>query len=206
MSVLTKVRHWGVMSAFLLALVVGGAIVWGQQSTAEATTICGTTLTGGTHVLADDLFCPGGTIVLNGAHLDLNGKTLSFCCASFGILMTGTGSHVNNGTVLGARNTIVLNTGSGHKVSSVVVGGGGDQARIWARFASDNKINGNTVSGGGWGILVGSQNNKISGNTASGASFKDMRDSNANCDNNKWRGNTFGTSEADTVVSPACIR
>ena len=41
--------------------------------------------------------------------------------------------------------------------------------------------------------------NRIEGNDVTGSISLDMRDDNAGCDNNKWTGNTFGTS------NQACI-
>jgi parallel beta-helix repeat protein len=75
--------------------------------------------------------------------------------------------------------------------------GGADNTLV-----TDNDVLGNAASG----IRVASRNNTISSNTAQGnaawpglSNVFDLNDLNANCDNNVWLGNVFGTA------SSACI-
>jgi len=76
---------------------------------------------------------------------------------------------------------------------------------IAVRAADNNRLEGNIVSGSRRGIRLSASNvknstdNRIEGNTVTGNPFLDMEDTNANCDNNKWIGNTFNTS------NQACI-
>ncbi|MGH9151569.1 MAG: right-handed parallel beta-helix repeat-containing protein [Acidimicrobiales bacterium] len=83
----------------------------------------------------------------------------------------------------------------------------GDGIRAFLR-ANNNLIQSNQVTGNaGYGIIIQGQDNDIVGNTATGndqaadpnlGRHTDLKDTNANCDNNSWRGNTFGTAD------PAC--
>jgi len=54
------------------------------------------------------------------------------------------------------------------------------------------------------GVDVTAQNNTMSGNTSLGHGC-DMNDDNATCDNNKWKKNVFGISEAGGVAGDPCI-
>ena len=70
--------------------------------------------------------------------------------------------------------------------------------------SSDNHVNNNESIGNGFiGIRVGlgSTGNHVNGNTALGNGTFDLDDDNPNCDNNKWNGNTFNTSNPATCIS-----
>ncbi len=61
-------------------------------------------------------------------------------------------------------------------------------------LVSENTVNNNGCAG----ILVDGQNDNITENTATGnglgsGAHQDLMDQNPNCDNNRWRENTFGT-------------
>ena len=51
-----------------------------------------------------------------------------------------------------------------------------------------------------------SENSKFQKNLVLGNDDNDIEESAANCGTNTYKGNYFGTSEADSVPSPACIR
>jgi len=80
----------------------------------------------------------------------------------------------------------------------------GDGIRAFAT-GNNNTIKSNTVTGNAAnGIIISGQNNTIHDNTSTGNSTVttlgtfDLLDTNANCDNNNWLDNTFGTA------SPTC--
>jgi len=75
---------------------------------------------------------------------------------------------------------------------------------LLVRGTDDNRLEGNIVTGSRRGIDLSanganfSTDNRIEGNTVTGNTV-DMSDASADCDNNKWKGNTFNTS------NKACI-
>lgn len=104
-------------------------------------------------------------------------------CNSFGIFVTGRNNHING--------VVVENNG---------VSFGGDGIGV---AGDSNKINGNISSNNGrFGIAVftPSNDNRINGNTSLFNGNTDLFDKNGHCDNNKWRGNEFGTA------NPGCIK
>ncbi len=69
-------------------------------------------------------------------------------------------------------------------------------------LSSDNHLNNNqTIGNGTYGIDVanGSTGNHVNGNTALGNGLSDLFDGNTSCDNNKWNGNTFVTSNQTCI-------
>jgi len=109
-------------------------------------------------------------------------------------------------TVLGNNNQIIENTITNSEKGISVVG---DNNQITDNTASDigpeegfsiwgnnNLLKRNISNNGVTGIQVqlDSQNNTIRDNVAIGNSL-DLEDENANCDNNAWRRNIFGTSK-----------
>jgi len=99
-----------------------------------------------------------------------------------GLLLRGsTDTHVNN-------NVISANTDDGIAVIDQSI---------------DNHLNNNQAIGNtGDGIYVaaGSTGNHVNGNTALGNGAFDLEDLNPNCDNNKWNGNTFNTSNPANCI------
>lgn len=105
-------------------------------------------------------------------------------------------------------NDVLSNTITGNGFTSLLATHRrGDGIRAFLR-ANNNVIQSNEVTGNaGYGIIIQGQSNQIVSNTATGndqaadpnlARHTDLRDTNTNCDNNSWRGNTFGTAD------PAC--
>jgi hypothetical protein len=118
------------------------------------------------------------------------------------VLNSVSGSNTFTGILVESMfNTIVNNTASMNNPANSrgidVIGGG------------SNDLHANTTDNNFDGIVVesGSSDNNITGNTSFNNAGFDMRDENNNCDNNKWRGNHFTTSESGSVpVTPSpCI-
>jgi parallel beta-helix repeat protein len=67
-------------------------------------------------------------------------------------------------------------------------------------FANLNKIYANTATSNTFrGISLAGTQNEIGGNTALGNAVEDMFDSAPNCDDNRWRGNRFGTANQSCI-------
>jgi parallel beta-helix repeat protein len=95
----------------------------------------------------------------------------------FGISMTGSG-----------ENTIVNNLVMNNEVGIDLI------------FANLNKIYANTAtSNTSRGISLRGTQNEIGGNTALSNAVEDMFDSAPNCDDNRWRGNRFGTANQSCI-------
>ena len=147
--------------AVLLGVMIFGFVFsLGGVRPAAATHIpCPASLGAGNHVLDGNLGCnpgTGGAVVtlLAGAHLNLNGFTVS-CgngASGIGIRVTGTGVHINNGHVHGCGAGILLSLGGFHHLNGLHVdgniccGAGGSGDGIVLILSNDNLINGNTVS------------------------------------------------------------
>lgn len=104
----------------------------------------------------------------------------------------------NNGTVNGGfgvlitpgskRNTVRGNIVNGNRLFGMLVGG------------ANNTIQANTVNQSTlFGILVFGVNNTIQSNAAFNNPILDLVDDNANCDNNTWKSNIFGTSNQTCI-------
>ena len=95
------------------------------------------------------------------------------------VLESSTNTHVNN-NVFSANQTGVAVSAS----------------------SSDNHLDNNQASGNGFqgiGVELGSTSNHINGNTALMNGVFDLQDQNANCDDNKWNGNTFVTANQPCI-------
>ena len=128
-------------------------------------------------------------------------------------------STVSNNTITGnalegvalfadtEANDLLTNTISGNGFTSLLATHRrGDGIRAFVR-SNNNDVRSNTVTGNaGYGIIIQGQSNQLVGNTATGndqaadpppssARHTDLKDTNATCDNNSWRGNTFGTAD-----------
>ncbi len=121
-----------------------------------------------------------------------------------GISVVSSGSQTIHGNTIFNNGTaeIMVGGGVGGNVitSNMINGNGGGLQGIFLSNSDNNRLEGNIVTGNNAGIFTNvlSQDNRIEGNTVTGNAL-DMKDDNANCDNNKWQGNTFNTS------SQACI-
>ena len=95
----------------------------------------------------------------------------------FGIELIGSG-----------RNTIANNVVTNNEVG------------IDLALANRNNIYANTVTSNTlWGISLRGTQNAIGGNTALSNAVGDMFDSAPNCDDNRWRGNRFGTANQPCI-------
>lgn len=106
----------------------------------------------------------------------------------------------NNGAVNGGFGVLIRSGSNRNTVRGNIVNG---NRRFGIRVHGDNnKIQDNTVNENEdlWGIRISGVNNKIQSNIAFNNARLDLLDTNADCDNNKWKSNTFGTSD------PACIQ
>jgi parallel beta-helix repeat protein len=92
-------------------------------------------------------------------------------------------------SIIGGReNTIVHNLVMNNEVGIDLV------------FANLNKIYANTASSNTlMGISLRGTQNEIGGNTALSNAVEDMFDSAPNCDDNRWRGNRFGTANQSCI-------
>jgi Right handed beta helix region len=77
----------------------------------------------------------------------------------------------------------------------------GDRTQVKKNIVMDNNPDGINVEDG-------ADTSKVQNNVVLGNDGVDLRDGNAGgtCDGNQWKKNVFGTSEADGVPSPGCIR
>jgi nitrous oxidase accessory protein NosD len=87
--------------------------------------------------------------------------------------------------------------GIGHTVSDSIAIGNGNQAFYVS--GSGHKIRGNTVIDSSYGIFVTGTDTMIQNNRSLSNSGYDLSDLSANCDDNNWSNNIFGTS------NQACI-
>jgi parallel beta-helix repeat protein len=124
-----------------------------------------------------------GISLENGAGHFLRGNTVSGNAgAGISIRLQTTGVSVTDSII--ARNVV---TGNGGRGISLPVGANRNIVR-------DNSVTGN----GNDGIHVESLSNRIQRNTVTGNATTDLVDTNADCADNLWKGNTFGTA------TPAC--
>lgn len=121
-------------------------------------------------------------------------------------LENGAGHFVRENTVTGnagAGISVRLQTTGVPVTDSIiarnVVSGNGGHGIVLPVGANENVIRDNRVTDNGAdGVHVESQSNRIQRNTATGNAGTDLVDTNADCDNNLWRANTF------TTANPAC--
>jgi len=153
-------------------------------------------------------FPPGGTNGISAfnvshVHIEGPGTITSYSPGiSFGRV---TDSHVEQVTCVNNQNEGLFlgdQTTNTHVNNSVFSMNG--SSGIEGQFpTSDNHLDNNqAINNGGRGIAIdqGATNYHVNGNTALGNSLDDLFDGNANCDDNKWNGNTFATSN-----NPTCI-
>jgi parallel beta-helix repeat protein len=152
------------------ALALGGALLALGPTEAEAAPVLIRSCTPaytitepGRYVLARDLNCPGGGIVVaaDNVRLDLGGNTLTGGGAGSGVAALGsevdpiTGLRVENGTVAGFDDGLVLSNAPGARVSRVTATGNVDDG-IAVRNSPRARLRGNTATrNGGDGIDVG---------------------------------------------------
>jgi uncharacterized membrane protein len=159
----------------------------------------GHTMTG-TGVSAD------GISATNVSHVHIEGPgTIS--SYFFGIVFTTVSdSHLEKVTVIKSHDfglALTQQTTNTH-VNNNVFSMNGVGGIFGDPTTSDNHLDNNQVinnnSFGGLGILLssGATNYHINGNTALGHLF-DLFDDNPNCDDNKWNGNTFVTSNMSCI-------
>jgi parallel beta-helix repeat protein len=161
-----------------LGLLLGGLGV--AAGPAEAVTLIPncpyTIMQPGVYVLASDLTCPGPaiTITADNVVLNLNGNTLtSDSGGGDGVLAEGTdanptleGLRVENGTVAGFSDGILLDNTPGARVTSVVAQGNAD-AGIEVDGCAGCQFLGNRLNGNGYGIYaVDCADCRIAGNHA----------------------------------------
>lgn len=145
-----------------------------------------------------------------------------------GILVTGDANHIVNCTVddnadagiklrSGERNHVVGNLIRGENGDEgISIGGGADKNKINANIIEDmgdegilirsnnddNKVSGNQVLNSdkeGIKIDASAEGNQITGNTSIGSGNDDLFDGNVDCDENRWKGNTFETANDDCI-------
>jgi len=119
-----------------------------------------------------------------------------------------TGNTVRGSTIDGIEAFGFTNTNSGSIITRNVVTGNGRHGIVLFRNpaaagASDSTVSNNIVQNNrGDGILVQSLNNTLNTNRVSGSGRFDLQDTNPNCDNNAWRGNTGATFTPPCVLTP----
>jgi hypothetical protein len=187
---------------------------------------CGSMITApGQYVLAGDCTGPGITIAASDVHLKLDGHTMTSTGGGFGLSAVSV-SHVHiegPGTIRSYIFGIFFNTvsdshveqvmsvnnlGDGFVLSSVtnthvndsVLSMNGGRGLLFNNNSTDNHVNNNQTLGNSIGIQLGSgvTSNHVNGNTALG-NITDLADSNVNCDDNKWNGNTFNTANQSCI-------
>ncbi|HEY7337547.1 MAG TPA: right-handed parallel beta-helix repeat-containing protein [Bryobacteraceae bacterium] len=110
---------------------------------------------------------------------------------------TGGGVAIFNGTNNLIRNNTVNNNFDGILIDSPL------------NTVETNTVNGsagNGTNGVGISINAAGASTVVQGNTVLGSSAVDMSDTNPGCGSDVWRGNTFQTGKAGTVLNPVCIR
>jgi hypothetical protein len=156
------------------------------------------------HTMTGSIFGPPGLSVANVSHVHIEGPG-TITSYSFGIQFSGVSdSHVEqvmcvNNSFYGFFLANVTNTHVNNSVFSM----NGNTGLFFQRNCTDNHVDNNqTLGNSSFGIRLGSTvtSSHVNGNTALGNGLVDLVDSNANCDDNKWNGNTFGSSN-----NPTCI-
>ena len=155
-----------------------------------------------------------------GSNNHINGVAVRDAIAGGGTSFDGDGIVINNGSNNRANNNEITNVGGaflsagmrlwngggndviGNTINGLQAGGIG-AAGLLLQGADATKAHGNFAfsrpDGVGIWAQLGALDNFLTGNRALG-NGTDLQDDNANCDNNTWRGNTFGSSNA------ACIQ
>ncbi|MFN2569042.1 MAG: right-handed parallel beta-helix repeat-containing protein [Candidatus Dormibacteria bacterium] len=117
---------------------------------------------------------------------------------------TITGNVIRNSGLDGIEGFGFTNLNSGSVITNNVVSGNARHGIVLFRNpaaagAANSLVQNNIISNNrGAGLLVQSLNNQLVGNRSSGNTALDLQDTNANCDNNAWHGNS------GTTFSPAC--
>jgi len=103
----------------LAILVTAWLSLAGSPTSLQAQVVCGAMITGDA-VMGGDLNCPANdpAVQVNGGSLDMNGHRISGCLGT-GILVTGAGSKVSNGSVRGCVIGVDLDTTVGAKLTNV---------------------------------------------------------------------------------------
>ena len=189
---------------------------------------CGDTITApGQYFLMGDCSGAGITITASDVHLKLMGHTMNGGGNTFGILaqsvshvhIQGPGtitnyifgifflqvsdSHVEQVSCTANLLGLVLESSTNTHVNNNVFSANQSTGVAVSASSSDNHLDNNQASGNGFqgiGVELGSTSNHINGNTALMNGVFDLQDQNPNCDDNKWNGNTFVTSN-----NPSCI-
>jgi parallel beta-helix repeat protein len=218
------------VSLLILLTGLLAAVSAGRATAAPPTPVtCGSMITTpGQYVLAGDCTGAGITITASDVHLKLDGHTMTSDSVfdglvavnvshvhiqgpgtirlyQFGIEFSGVSdSHVEQVTSVNNSNVgfVLFNVANIH-VNNSVFSMNGSGGLVFSDNSTDNHVNNNQILGNGIigiQLFTGSTSNHVNGNTALGNGLNDLRDDNPNCDNNKWNGNTFNTSN-----NPTCI-
>ena len=211
-------------SLLILLTGLLAAVSAGSAMAAPPTPVtCGSIITApGQYVLAGD--CTGFGIIISASdvHLKLDGHTMTGSIIGPSGLDVGNVSHVHiegPGTIRSYSGGIDFNTVSDSHVEQVMSVNnqlGSEIANVtnthvnnsvfsmnrfiglyFSNNCTDNHVDNNqTLGNGSIGIQLGAgvTSNHVNGNTALGNGLFDLEDDNPNCDNNKWNGNTFNTS------------
>jgi len=155
---------------------------------------------------------PGGAgiVAANVSHVHIEGPgTITMFIVGINFAGTVSDSHVEQVMCIDNRDVgLILDqqTTNTHVNNSVFSMNGlfgiiGDPGTSDNHLNNNQVINNNTTNGFGFGIFLnsGATNYHINGNTALGHAV-DLGDQNPNCDDNKWNGNTFVTTN-----QPSCI-
>jgi parallel beta-helix repeat protein len=126
--------------------------------------------------------------------------------------VTATGNSVDGFVVIGSANNVFQgNVATLNDFAGISLIHGGEnsivnnlltnnEVGIDLVFADLNTIHANTASSNtSMGISLRGSQNEINGNTALGNAVEDMFDIAANCDDNRWRGNRFGTANQSCI-------
>jgi hypothetical protein len=183
-------------------LVTAAALFAGSSYAAPPTPIssCGTVISAaGNYFLAQNLTCPGASGVIIAASkvdLDLKGFTIDggggsgfgistssgqmSSTADLSLCLAVTNIHIHSGTIKGYGR---IDGSLGRALSYA--------PRIHQAKTTNNYTSHNLVGIEAQEFAAG---NVFNGNTSFANTSLDLEDDNANCTNNTWRGNFFGTS------------
>jgi hypothetical protein len=214
----------GILLAGVLSATAGVA----QAAGPPTGVTCGSVITApGQYFLTGDCSGAGITITASNVHLKLMGHTMTGIPFADGLsainvshlhiqgpgIITGyhagisflevSDSHVEQVSATANGIGLFLQASTDIHVNNNAFSANSSGGMNVVDQSSHNHLNNNqTISNGFNGIFVGvgSTGNHINANTALLNAF-DLFDANANCDNNKWNGNTFNTSN-----QPTCIR
>ncbi|HYD49630.1 MAG TPA: right-handed parallel beta-helix repeat-containing protein [Terriglobales bacterium] len=170
----------------LVILASSIALLTGLPTFADGQLICGGTIGAGKHQMTADIINCAGTPALtleSGAELDMNGHRITCLDNSRdGVLLSGAGSAIANGTISGCNIGLEISGGGGHEVSFLVLIDNGnvglhtlsDGNKLSSIYADDNatsqiyiESDGNKLSrchgsGGNRGIHIQGDKNKVS--------------------------------------------